>query len=407
MRPTGASQDIVSGGIPCSKAWLCADIAREATIKATLHIAEDERLAALRRYDILDTPREAEFDDVVRVLSAICNAPICVINLIDEGRQWFKAEVGLGVRETPLDTSICAHAILQPGLFIVPDTREDARFSDNPLVTGEPHLRFYAGALLETADGYPLGTVCLLDYEPRELDEDQRELLKLMAKQVMRQLELRRALRLERNARLRAELLASDNELLAREVDHRVKNSLQLVSSILGLQARAAGAETRAQLEAAQRRVMAVASVHEQLYRAGQPHEVKIDRLFESLCAALQATAPDTVLGVDVEAETATLSSELSITTGLILAELVTNAFKHAYPSGSSGRVAVSFRREGSGWRLAVFDRGVGLPEGFNAAVSKGLGMRVLTTLVSRLRGRLEAHTQAGLTTFAVTFPAA
>ena len=114
---------------------------------------EAKRLAALRSYGILDTPLEQGFDDVVRIAAYVCNAPISVINLIDDDRQWFKAEIGLGVRETPLDVSICAHAILQPGLFVVPDTTKDPRFASNPLVTGEPNLRFYAGALLETQIG--------------------------------------------------------------------------------------------------------------------------------------------------------------------------------------------------------------------------------------------------------------
>src|SRR6478735_523671 len=103
---------------------------------------ESERLAALRSYGILDTPLEEDFEDIVRIAAHVCKAPISVINLIDETRQWFKAEIGLGVRETPLDVSICAHAILQPGLFVVDDTTKDARFSCNPLVTGKPHLRF-------------------------------------------------------------------------------------------------------------------------------------------------------------------------------------------------------------------------------------------------------------------------
>lgn len=104
---------------------------RDGSVKAELHSAEEYRLSALRSYGILDTPREADFDEVVKVTSAICGTPISVINLIDQGRQWFKAEVGLGVRETPIDSSICAHAILQPDLFIVPDTTLDSRFCDN------------------------------------------------------------------------------------------------------------------------------------------------------------------------------------------------------------------------------------------------------------------------------------
>ena len=176
-------------------------------MKAELHFAETQRLAALRGYSILDTPREAEFDDIVEVVAAICETPISVINLIDAGRQWFKAEVGLGVRETPIDSSLCAHAILQPDLFVVPDTTKDARFCDNPLVTGDPRLRFYAGALLETPEGLPLGTICVLDYVPRDLDEKQRALLRLMARQIMKLLELRRLNAEEHALRLTAETL--------------------------------------------------------------------------------------------------------------------------------------------------------------------------------------------------------
>lgn len=156
---------------------------------------EEERLAALQCYGILDAPREEEFEDITRLIARLCDAPIAVINLIDRERQWFVSEIGLGVRETPLDISICAHAILQPGIFIVPDTLEDKRFADNPLVTGEPYLRFYAGALLKTREGHALGTLCVLDYKPRELTEEQKDALQVLANQVMRQIEIRWLLR--------------------------------------------------------------------------------------------------------------------------------------------------------------------------------------------------------------------
>ena len=156
---------------------------------------EADRLAALEEYAVLDTPREPEFDDIARLAADIFEAPIAVVNLIAEGRQWFKAEVGIGADELPLDVSICAHAILQPGIFIVPDTTKDERFLANPLVTGAPGLRFYAGALLETPDGLPLGTLCVLDVEPRPegITERQRLTIEVLARQVMTQLELRRA----------------------------------------------------------------------------------------------------------------------------------------------------------------------------------------------------------------------
>lgn len=154
---------------------------------------EELRLAALASYQILDTPPETAFDEITEIAALICNAPIAVINFIDRDRQWFKSVLGLDVRETPLDISICVHALVQPDLFIVPDTRQDERFATNPLVTGEPHLRFYAGALLRSEQGYPIGTLCVLDYQPRELNEKQLSALKALASQIMTQLELLRA----------------------------------------------------------------------------------------------------------------------------------------------------------------------------------------------------------------------
>ena len=173
------------------------------SLAAPLHPNESERLQALRSYGILDTPIEPAFDDITRLASYICQTPISVINLIDDGRQWFKSEIGLGVRETPIDSSLCAHAILEQSFMEIPDTTLDRRFANNPLVLGIPHLRFYAGALLRTPDGLPLGTVCVLDHQPRLLTQDQRDMLAALARQVMSQIELRRSLvisdRLQRN----------------------------------------------------------------------------------------------------------------------------------------------------------------------------------------------------------------
>jgi PAS domain S-box-containing protein len=152
------------------------------------------RLEALNSYDILDTPKEKEFDAIVKMAAQACNAPVSLISFVTQGRQWFKAEVGTGLSETPLDSSICSHAIRQKELFVVPDTTKDARTRNNPLVTGDPHVRFYAGALLETPEGLPLGTVCILDYKPRTLNEQEASSLKALARMVMTQLELRRTL---------------------------------------------------------------------------------------------------------------------------------------------------------------------------------------------------------------------
>jgi two-component sensor histidine kinase len=372
-------------------------------VKAELHQSEPSRLAALRSYGILDTPREAEFDDVVRVVSEVCEAPISVINLIDDGRQWFKAEVGLGVRETPIDSSLCAHAILQPGLFIVPDTLLDKRFDDNPLVLGEPHLRFYAGALLESPDGMPLGTVCVLDYKPRVLTETQKSLLKVMANQVMKTLELRKVILEEQTARMRAEALAKENETLAREGDHRVMNSLQLVQSVISLQIRAVkSAETKEQLETARARVLAIASVHKELYLGGSLEDVEIGGFLHRICDGLKQTAPPQVTDVQVTAEAMMMRSAMASSIGLIVAELVTNSFKYAYADDQRGTVEVALRKTPTGWYLQVADAGIGFTPGPAAAKGTGVGMRVVNALVSRIKGQIHVSSQPGRTIFQI-----
>jgi PAS domain S-box-containing protein len=159
-------------------------------------VNEAERLAILDSYGILDTPIEKQFDDIVELLSQLLDVPIAAVNLIAEGRQWFKAEVGLGTREMPLDNSICKFALLQERQMVVPDTREDPRFECNPLVVGAPGLRFYAGQLLKTPAGVPLGTLCVLDVTPRPDGLTSREqfILETLAQQVMTQIELRKAI---------------------------------------------------------------------------------------------------------------------------------------------------------------------------------------------------------------------
>lgn len=161
---------------------------------------EADRLAALHGYDILDTDREPAYDDIAALIARLCDAPIGVINLIDADRQWFKAEVGLGVRETPLETSFCRHALLEQDRMVVPDAALDLRFACNPLVTDAPGLRFYAGVLLKSDEGLPLGTLCILDTKPRPdgLTDLQMQALEVLSRQVMNLMRLRRALKTDR-----------------------------------------------------------------------------------------------------------------------------------------------------------------------------------------------------------------
>jgi GAF domain-containing protein len=162
--------------------------------------SEASRLAALNRYAILDSEPEQSFDDLVILAAHVCRTPMAMLSLVDDHRQWFKSKFGVQVNETPRDLSICAHAIQQGNLFIVPDTLQDERFRHNPLVTGDPHIRFYAGAPLINEDGFALGTLCVVDREPRELDSEQQEAINALSRLALRQMELRMNLQLLKDA---------------------------------------------------------------------------------------------------------------------------------------------------------------------------------------------------------------
>jgi len=161
---------------------------------------EEARIAALEKYAILDTDPEQSFDDLTLLASFVCKAPIALISLIDEDRQWFKSRVGMDASETSRDVAFCSTAILQSEIFVVPDALADDRFRDNPLVVSDPHIRFYAGAPLINEDGHALGTLCVVDQAPRELAPEQREALKALSRLVLGQLEFRRNLILLKEA---------------------------------------------------------------------------------------------------------------------------------------------------------------------------------------------------------------
>jgi GAF domain-containing protein len=156
---------------------------------------DQQRVNALREYAIMDTTPETGFDDISRLTSFICGTPIALVTLLDLDRQWFKSRVGLDTTETPIEQAFCAHAIKQEKVFLVPDAHTDERFAHNPLVTGAPNIRFYAGAPLVTPEGVPLGTLCAIDRVPRELTDDQKQALQALSRQVIMMLELRKTVR--------------------------------------------------------------------------------------------------------------------------------------------------------------------------------------------------------------------
>jgi signal transduction histidine kinase len=343
---------------------------------------EAQRLSSLRSFNILDTPREAVFEDLARIAAQICGTPMAIISLVDQTRQWFKAEVGVGVPETSRDVSFCAHAILQNDLFVVPDAAEDPRFFDNDLVTGSPHLRFYAGAVLHTNDGHALGTLCVLDRIPRNLEATQRAALEALARQAMGQMELRRALiEAEKVSRYRSRLMAV--------MGHDLKQPVNVVHMALGTLAnRLVNEEDQEILDFAANAVTKLNSELDALALASRldqesvrierfPIQRVLDGAFDNW--SLRARRKGLRLrvlqcGLDIE------SDESMLTT--IVGNLIGNAIKYT----EHGGVLVGCRRRDNALAIEVWDSGVGIPEDqlerifqafqqLDSARSEGLGL--------------------------------
>ncbi len=350
-------------------------------MEALHHPLQQHRLAALHDFEILDTDPEQEFDEIVKLAAATCGTAISVVNFIDAERQWFKAETGLGVRETPLATSICAHVILEEEFVEIRDTLEDPRMQDNPLCCGEPGLRFYAGALLTTQEGLPLGTLCVLDYEPRELSALQRDTLRVLARQVMTLLEMRKALR--------------SADILRREVDHRVKNSLQSLSSFTNLQTRAfASEDAKLALSMVKTRIDALTQLHEMLYHSDEHSAVDLGQYLTQVCAQLEGLAPVGVT-VEVAAVSVSVAAQQAVAVGTFVNEFVANSFKHGFFDGQGGAVRLDLGLESDGrLRLTCSDTGVGLPPDLGANTS-GLGMKIVEVVCMELGTDLDLRNAA------------
>lgn len=185
---------------------------------------DEKRLKALRQYDILDSFKEQEYDDMTRLAAIICNVPIALVSFVDKDRQWFKSAQGLDAVETHRQHSFCSHAIITPDKpFVVEDSRLDDRFKNNPLVTGAPEVIFYAGIPLKSHDGYGIGSFCVIDSVPRHLSDEQLEALQILARQVTNMLEMRRR---DFELKTRLEILDLKTKKLDETVAKKVADAL-------------------------------------------------------------------------------------------------------------------------------------------------------------------------------------
>jgi signal transduction histidine kinase len=328
------------------------------SMSAPIPANERQRLRSLHSYKILDSRREAAYDDLTRIAAQICGTPMASVTLVDETRQWFKSTIGIDVSETSREVSFCAHAILQDGLFIVPDTHEDLRFVDNALVTGDPHLRFYAGAVLHSLDGNALGTLCVLDRVPRELDANQKAALEALARQAMAQMEMRRSLEeAERVMRYRSRLMAM--------MGHDLKQPVNVINMALTLIEDRLQGEEEETLGFAKSAIGKLSTELDVLAQASrldqdsiQIGRFPIQSVLDSIFDNWNLRARRKGLNLDIASSDEIVESDERMV-ATILGNLIGNAIKYT----EKGNVSVKTRRDGDAFVVEIVDTGIGFPE--------------------------------------------
>lgn len=342
---------------------------------------ESRRIEAVRRYDILDTPPDGSFDQITAMAAKLFSAPISIISDVDTDRIWFKSHHGLEAEQIGRDPGLCASAILEDSSYVVTNALTDARSLANPLVAGEFGLRFYVAVPLRTHDGFNLGTLCVIDTEPRTVTEDQLDYLNGLASLVMDQMELRLS---ARRAIADLSTALSRAEMMGREIDHRVMNSLQFVSGLLDMQSRGAlHPEAAEQLRIAASRVTTVSKVHQHFYLDQDVDRTCALEYLKRLCVDLGDVTGSATLTCG--GRSTPIATTLIMPIGLIVNELATNAAKHG-----ATRIAVQVAPSDHGVSVSVSDDGPGLPPGFDPAQQSGLGMRLIRSLVLQHNGTLE-----------------
>lgn len=368
-------------------------------------------MRALRSTGLLGSPAERDFDDLARLAARVCEAPIAMIGLIDEGREFIKARHGIDLIWLDLDQAVCAHTILSTEVLVIEDTRADVRTSANRM-NDEIGMRFYAGAPLIDAEGHTLGALCVVDRRPRTLTEHQHEALRILSRQVVAQIEMRRAHRAYVEALAIAEARSTELEralevehTLKLEIDHRVKNSLQLVGSLLQMQAaRTERVEVREALQTARSRVTAISTIHGALNRSASINRVSLSIYLAKLVEELRASAPESV-AITIETDEAWLSTSQASSLAILVNEFVTNSLKYAFPDGRPGIVSLSLGSDDETITAAFSDDGIGQQEPKTKPTREGLGTRIMEAVGQQLGAELDFQSGSGGTRLAFSFP--
>ena len=386
-------------------------------IKPYLPKNEDKRLAALQAYRILDSLPEDDYDQITKIASAICDTPISLITLVDQNRQWFKSRHGLKATETPRDHAFCAHGILNPREpLVVRNSRLDERFKDNPLVHGAPYVEFYAGIPLVTPEGYPLGSLCVIDNKPRDITPEQIDSLKSLANQVVKLMELRKMVWELKDTQ--EKLLAANQNLtefshiLSHDLKAPIRNIKMLSQIILedyGQQIETKGQEYLRLL--ARRSGDASNMIDGIMQYSKSTHSLKEDQtavhlstLMESLVEELNPPA-----NINIQYPTDLPTIPISpIAIRQIFSNLLSNAIK--YNDKEKGWIKVAFQQNKTHYHFQVSDNGKGIPqrnlksiftlfymvdkESAEQKESSGVGLSIVKKLIETLGGKIVVQSE-------------
>jgi signal transduction histidine kinase len=394
---------------------------------AILLSLEDSRLASLYRYNILDTPPEAGFDDIVRVAASVCETPVSLVSFVSFDRQWFKARIGFDSCETTLDRSVCAHVVNKQELLVIPDLTSDSRTRDNPLVTGPPHIRFYAGAPLVTPEREVLGALCVIDDRPRPvgLTDSQQDAINVLAGQVMMQLELRRI-----NEARQRDLLAALGATELREqfiavLGHDLRNPLSAISTgVQMLEGQPSAATSDRVVAMMQRSVTRMSELIDNVLdfaRGSLGGAFHIERqaaplrpVLEHVVAELQTAWPARTIQT-----TFTLDQPVDCDPARI-AQLFSNLLGNALVHGASdGAITVRAATRDGAFELEVANPSARIPsealkrlfqpfvrgESAPAGRGLGLGLYIASQIAVAHRGELTARWSDGWTRFVLVMP--
>ena len=331
---------------------------------------ESARLAALDRYDILDSDREQAYDDFTALAAHICGTPMALIGLIDGQRQWFKSKIGMDGDETPRDLTFCAHTFADNRTLVVNDALKDRRFHDHPMVVGAPNIRFYAGAPILTDEGHNLGTLCVIDDQPHTMTPEQQQALEALSRQVMAHLELRRAMMTLRGTE-------EAKKKFVANVSHELRTPLTSIRGALALvlDGDAAGDEdSKELLTAAHRsanRLLALVNDLLDLERVGSG-ELSVKKQDCTLCSVLERAA-ETVKPIAADAGVTLTFASRDLTLhadpdrlAQVVINLLANAVRYS-PKG--GSVTVTAEANGAHVHIIIDDQGPGVPVAFRDSI--------------------------------------